>query len=62
MRIIVVESRMMFSKTRPRLWAVHAAHPMPTISASAKSVMPELTGRPNVLTNSVSICAPIQTV
>lgn len=59
---MVVESRMMLSSTRPRLWAAHAAHPRPMISASAKSVMPELTGRPNVLTNSVSICAPIQTV
>ena len=40
MRIIVVESRRMFSTTRPRLCAVHAAHPRPMISASAKSVMP----------------------
>ena len=54
---------MMLSSTRPRLWAAHAAHPRPMISASAKSVMPGVDRlRPNVLTNSVSICAPIQTV
>jgi len=32
------------------------------MSASAKTTMPELTGSPSVLTASVSICAPIQTV
>lgn len=58
----MVESSRMFSTTRPLQWAFHEAQPIPMISARAKSTMPELAGSPNVLTNSVSICAPIHTV
>jgi len=55
---IVVESRMMFQTTLPLRWVYHAAQPQPRISASAKSTMPELTGRPSVLTKKRSTSAP----
>ena len=58
MRIMVVESRTMFHTTLPLRCVYHEAQPMPPISASAKTTMPELTGSPSVLTKKRSSIAP----